>query len=257
MDLLHICLLLLGGVAGGTISALAGGAAIVTFPALLATGISPVIATASNMVALSPGSFLAALYDRSQLPPLDRSFVIMVVSSVVGALVGATVLMVTPERVFASLIPLLLGFATVLFGFAGRISNWLQRRAMDRGDHGPHSWTDSIGWLLPVSVYGGYFGAGVGVLLLGVLSIGTRGDYRSANVAKNLLTSLNTLTVAAFFTAQGVVAWPQALTMMAGALVGSIIGARLSQVVPNEIARVMVVVVGAALTFAFAWRYWF
>jgi uncharacterized membrane protein YfcA len=257
MDPLHIALLLIAGVVGGTISTLVGGAAIVTFPALLATGISPVLATASNMVALTPATFLAALYDRSQLPPLGRSFVGLVLASIGGAVIGASLLLITPVHVFAALVPLLLGFATVLFAFAGRISAWVRAKAEARGEKGPHRWTNTIGWLFPVSVYGGFFGAGVGVLLLGVLSIGTGGDYRSANVAKNLVTSLNTLVVSSFFAVQGIVAWPQALAMMVGALVGSFIGARLAQVVPNHVARGMVIIVGALLTGAFAWRYWF
>ena len=109
MDLTHIVLLLIGGVAGGAISALVGGAAIVTFPVLLATGISPMLATTSNMVALAPGNLFAALYDRSQLPPLGRSFALMVAASFVGSLIGASLLIFTPERVFALLVPLLLG----------------------------------------------------------------------------------------------------------------------------------------------------
>jgi uncharacterized membrane protein YfcA len=260
MDPLHIVLLLIAGIVGGAISALAGGAAIITFPVLLATGISPVLATTSNMVALAPGNFFSALYDRSQLPPLGRSFAAMVIASIVGALAGASLLLLTPERVFEVLVPLLLGFATVLFATAGRISAFLRARAEARGQAsgpGEARWTNTIAWLLPVSIYGGYFGAGVGVLLLGVMSIGTGGEYRSANVAKNLVTSLNTVVVSTFFAVRGMVAWPQALTMMAGALIGAIIGARIAQVVPNSVARVMVVVVGAVLTVAFAWRYWF
>lgn len=257
MDLLHIVFLLIAGIVGGAISALVGGAAIITFPALLATGISPVIAAASNLVALTPGIFLAAMYDRAQFPPLGRSFVALVIASVLGAAAGATLLLLTPERVFSVLIPLLLGFATVLFGYAGRISAWLRTRRAARGEEGPHRWTETIGWLMPVSVYGGYFGAGVGVLLLGVISIGTGGDYRSANVTKNLVTSLNNVGVGLIFGFSSAIAWPQTLTMMAGGLVGAIIGARLAQIVPNHVARVLVVVVGAALTCAFAWRYWF
>ena len=114
----------------------------------------------------------------------------MVAASVAGALAGATLLMVTPERVFAALIPLLLGFATVLFAYAGRISAWLRARGEARGD-GAHNWGAIVAWLLPVSVYGGYFGAGLGVLVLGVLSVGTGGDYRSANVTKNLVVGIN------------------------------------------------------------------
>jgi uncharacterized membrane protein YfcA len=256
VDLLSIILLLIAGVAGGVISSLAGGASIITFPVLLATGISPVMATATNTVALSPGNIIAAWYERAQLPPLGHSFIFLVVSSVAATLAGGALLLLTPERVFARLVPLLLGFATVLFAYAGRITAWLRARAAARGDEGPHRWTRSIVWLMPVSVYGGYFGAGLGVLVLGVLSVGTGGDYRSANVTKNVVISLNSLTVSAFFVVTGLVAWPQVLVMMMGALAGGAIGARTAQVVSNEAARRMVVVVGAILTAAFAWRYW-
>jgi uncharacterized membrane protein YfcA len=254
MDSLHIVLLLGAGIVGGTLSALIGGAAIITFPALLATGLNPVLATAANMVALTPGNFVAALYDRGQLPPFDRSFVWLVLASILGALAGAALLLVTPVRVFAALVPLLLGFATVLFACSGRMSAWLRARAAARGRPGITHWGSSIAALVPVSIYGGYFG---GVMLLAVLSIGTDGDYRSANVTKNLVTSLNCVVVSAFFVAEGAVSWGPALVMMAGALVGALLGARLAQVLPNEIARSLVVAVGALLTGAFAWRYWF
>jgi len=255
MDPLHILFLLVAGVAGGVISTLAGGAAVITFPALLATGISPVLATATNMMALVPGNILAVFYDRAQLPPLGRAFVALIAASVVGTVIGALLLLLTPERLFAALVPLLLGFATVLFAYAGRISAWLRERAAARGEGG-QSWTRMIAWLLPVSVYGGYFGAGLGVLVLGVVSVGTGGDYRSANVTKNLVVSINSAVVSAFFASQGLVAWPQALVMMAGVPLGALLGVRLARVLPNRVARALVVGVGALLTVAFAWRYW-
>src|SRR6266540_1650751 len=252
MDPLHILLLVVAGIVGGIISSIAGGAALFIFPALLATGLSPVVATAVSTTALTPSLFLAALYDRAQLPPLDRSFLGMIVVSVVGGLIGAALLLLTPERMFAALVPLLLGFATVLFAFAGRISAWLTARAAPDGEgRAPHS----LAALLPVCVYGGYFGAGVGVLMLGVLSVGTGGDYRSANVTKNLVSSLNSLTAAVIFAVQGVVAWPATLVMIAGTLIGALVGARLAQVMPNQTARGLVVIVGALLTAVFAWRY--
>jgi uncharacterized membrane protein YfcA len=256
MPLSHAFLLILTGIAGGAISSLVGGAALVTYPVLLAAGIPPVIATVCNLVALSPGNLLAALYDRGQLPPFNRSFVALVIASLLGALAGALVLLRTPEHMFEVLVPILLGFATVLFAYAGRISAFVRARAGDRGKS-PHRWSHSIGVILPVSFYGGYFGAGVGVLLLGVLSIGTPGDYRAANVTKNLVTSLNSLTAAVVFIAQGAVLWPPTLVMMVGALIGAIIGARLAQIAPHGLKRVVVVAVGALLTVVFAWRYWF
>src|ERR1043166_5061171 len=98
MDPLHIAFLFFAGIAGGTISTLAGGAAIITFPALLATGISPVLASCSNLVALVPGNLLSVYYDRTQLPPLGRSFAGLAAASVLGALAGATLLMFTTAR---------------------------------------------------------------------------------------------------------------------------------------------------------------
>jgi hypothetical protein len=238
-------------------AALVGGASVLTFPVLLATGLPPVVATASNLVAVSPGNFLAALADRSQLPPFNRAFIGLITASVLGALAGAMLLMVTPFRLFEVLIPLLLGFATVLFAYASRITQWLRARAQARGGGAPRMSVTSIPMLLPVSVYGGYFGAGVGVLLLGVLSIATGGDYRSANVAKNLVASLNTLVASICFIANGAVSWPPTLSMMAGCLIGGFCGGHLARIVPQQVMRVVVVAVGAALTAAFVWRYWF
>jgi len=256
MDLHAGAMLVAAGIVGGTISSLVGGAAIVTFPALIATGLDPVVATATNLVALVPGNFLASLYDRTQLPPLDRAFAGLLAASLLGAAVGAILLMLTPVSLFAAFVPALLAFATVLFAYARRISDWIHARAAAQGGEA-NRWSGSAAALLPVSVYTGYFGAGAGVMLLAVLSIGTRGDYRSANVTKNLVTSLNSLVAACVFVAQGKVAWPATLTMMAGALAGGLIGARLAQVVPREAMRALVVVVGALLTAIFAWRYWF
>jgi uncharacterized membrane protein YfcA len=253
VDFLDSILLILAGVAGGIISSLVGGAALVTYPALLSVGLPPVTATICNLVALMPGNFLAALYDRGQLPPFDRAFIGLVVASLVGAGVGAGVLLITPERVFAYFVPALMAFATVLFAYAGRISTWLRARATEKG---AHRWAHSMTVIFPVSFYGGYFGAGVGVLLLGVLSIGTGGDYRSANTTKNLVTSLNSMVAAALFITHGAVRWPPTLMMLAGALVGAFIGARLAQVVPHAVMRVVVTLVGALLTVVFAWRYW-
>jgi uncharacterized membrane protein YfcA len=248
-------MLVAAGIAGGAISALVGGAAVVTFPALIATGLSPVVATATNLLALVPGNFLAALYDRGKLPPLDRGFVGLVAVSLGGAALGAVLLLLTPERLFAVLVPALLGFSTVLFAYAAPISNWIRARALARGRaRSPSGGVVAV--LVPCSVYGGYFGAGVGVLLLGVLSIASGGDYRAANATKNLVTSLNSMVAALIFMVQGIVSWPATLAMMAGALIGAYIGARLAQVVPREIMRWVVVAVGALLTALFAWRYW-
>jgi len=257
MDLSTAAILGAAGLAGGTLSSMVGGAALITFPALLAAGLSPLTATASNMVALTPGNFIAALTDRTQLPRLDRAFVGLVVASLAGAAFGAALLLVTPARMFEILVPLLLGFATLMVAFGDRISQWVRARAMARHGREPTVRITSVPILLPVSIYGGYFGAGVGVLLIAVLSIVTAGDYRAANVTKNLVTSLNSFVASAMFAAQGIVSWPAALLMMGGALVGGLIGAQIARHAPRDIMRVVVIIVGCLLTAVYAWRYWF
>jgi uncharacterized membrane protein YfcA len=257
VDLHTVLILIATGLVGGLMASLVGGASVITFPVLLAVGLPPVVATASNLVAVSAGNFLAALTDRAKLPPFNRAFIGLVLASVLGALIGAVLLLATPERRFEQLIPLLLGFATILFAFAGNITQWLRARAAARGREWKKMSVTSVPLVLPISVYGGYFGAGAGTLLLGVLTIATEGDYRSANAAKNLVSSLNTVAAAAWFITHGAVSWPQTLAMMAGCLVGGFCGAHLARRAPQQYMRVLVMAVGALLTAVFAWRYWF
>jgi uncharacterized membrane protein YfcA len=205
---------------------------------------------------LVPSNMLAALADRSQLPPLDRAFGGLIVASVVGSGLGAVLLVLTPERVFELIVPLLLGFATLLFAFSARISAWLRARAERQGRTIALNVTN-LKMLLPVSFYGGYFGSGVGVLLLGVLSLATAGDYRAANVTKNLVGSLNTGVAAVIYIVQGAVLWPQTLALMAGTVAGGLAGSYLARVIPRQLVRVLIIGVGAVLTVAFARRYWF
>ena len=148
---------------------------------------------------------------------------------------------------FEILVPILLGFATVLFAFAQQAGDWLRAHAARRGRDIDFSVT-SLKMLLPVSFYNGYFGAGVGVLMLGVMSVATGGDYRSANVAKNLVGGLNGIAAIAIFIAKGSVIWPQTLALMAGCIAGGVAGSWLARLVPRNAMRIAVVVIGALLT---------
>lgn len=255
MDTWQICLLLGGGVLGGITASLIGGAAVFTFPVLIAAGLSATNAAATNLLALMPGILLAAVWDRGQLPK-ERSFCWLLAASLGGALIGALLFIFTPERYFRFLVPILLGFSTVLFAYAPTISTWLERRAAARGQGDGALWLQTTGALVPASIYGGYFGAGAGVLLLSVLSVATKGDYRSANATKNLVTSLNSLVAAAVFAWEGKIVWEAALIMMLGGVAGGNIGARLAQIAPRDVMRWAVVAMGALLTAFFAWRYW-
>jgi hypothetical protein len=256
MDILTFAFLAATGVVAGIIATMVGGAAVVIYPALIATGVSPQLAAVCNLASVMPATMLASLADRSQLPPFDRAFVGLIIASIVGAGLGAALLVLTPERLFAQIVPLLLGFATLLFAFSERISVWLRARAEGRGHAIAFNFA-SLKVILPVSFYGGYFGAGVGILMLGVFSLATGGDYRSANVAKNFVSSLNGLAATLVFATQGAVLWPQTLALAIGTVGGGLIGAYVARVVPRNVIRVLIVVVGIALTIAFARRYWF
>jgi uncharacterized membrane protein YfcA len=257
VDLPTVAILLATGVGGGLMASMVGGASVLTFPVLVAVGLPPVVATASNLVAVSAGNFVAAFTDRSNLPPFNRAFVGLVMASFLGAVLGAVLLLATPERRFEQLIPLLLCFTTILFAFARQITQWMRARARAQGQDEWKLSVTSVPLILPISVYGGYFGAGAGTLLLGVLTIATEGDYRRANVAKNLVSSLNTVAASTWFISHGAVSWPQTLVMMVGCLIGGYSGAHLARRLPHEKMRWAVVAMSAILTAVFAWRYWF
>lgn len=256
MDLTATTILVGAGRVGGIIASIVGGAAVVAYPALIAAGVSPQLAAVCNLTALMPGTMLAALADRTQLPPFNRAFAGLIAASVLGAGLGASLLLLTPARMFTVFVPLLLGFATVLFAYSERISAYLRSRAADRGHEITFN-VASLKMLLPVSFYGGYFGAGVGILMLGVFTVATGGDYRSANVAKNFVASLNGLAASIVFATHGAIMWPQTLALMAGTIGGGLIGSHLARIIPRHLVRVLIVAVGAALTAAFMRRYWF
>ncbi len=256
MDLLTASMLFAAGVAGGVLSGVIGGASLVTFPALLAAGLPPINAAVTNLFALVPANVAAAFTERTQLPRFDRAFAVLLIVSAFGAAAGGTLLLLTPSRMFEVLVPLLLGFATLLLACSAQITGWLRARTPVRAGGDANLGMASVP-LFPVSIYGGYFGAGVGVLLLGVLMVATHGDYRSANVVKNIMIALNTTIAAALFTWQGAVIWPATLMMMAGAVLGGLLAGRLVRIVPPELMRLALVAMGVLLTATFAWRYWF
>src|SRR6267142_2074285 len=221
MDVQTGLLLFGAGVAGGIVTAMVGGASLITFPALLAGGLPAVVANASNTVALTPGNLVAAL-------PL-----------------------LTPEKAFTAIVPLLIGFATLLFALSGRIRAWIVSRAATSDG------TGSAALLFaPVAVYGGYFGAGMSVMLLAILSVSRPGDFRTINVIKNLLSGLTSAVAVVVFVLQGVVAWPPTVVVMAGAVLGGFAGGRLVRVVSPDLMRWIVIVVGTILTVVYARRYW-
>jgi uncharacterized protein len=257
MGILESALLVAVGFGGGAITALIGGASLVTFPALVGIGVSPVGAVIVSLVALIPANLAAAWLDRTELPEWDRSFTVLLAVALVGSVVGAALLLATSEKIFGAIVPLLLGGATALFAFSGRVAKWLERTFAHATSARRSRWGTAMAGMIPVSLYIGYFGAGASIMLLGILSVGSGGDYRTANAVKNLISGLTCISAAILFVAQDAVAWTPVFLMMAGGLAGSAVGVRIAQVAPREAMRVAVIATSALLTAAFAWRYWF
>ena len=255
MDGASATMLFGAGIAGGIVTAIAGGSSLITFPALLAAGLPPIVANASNAVGLLPGNFIAGLADPERMPRWDRSLLGLTLVCVAGSVAGAVLLLVTPEKAFTAVVPLLIGFATILFALSDRVRQWIQSRPA--AGRGVRMSADGLKILLliPVAIYGGYFGAGMSVMLLAILSVGFD-EFRTTNVIKNLLAGLTSLVASVVFVAQGMIAWPPVIVMMAGALIGGFTGGRLVRVLRPELVRWIVIVVGTILTVVYARRYW-
>jgi uncharacterized protein len=248
MDIGIGALLFGAGLAGGVANAMAGGATLITFPAMLASGLPPIVANASNAVAVTPGHVVAALADRARLPRLDRALVLGLAASLLGGALGAFLLLATPERLFTLLVPALIGIATLVFALGRNIRSGVVDGARSDGLRSA--------LLVPMSVYGGYFGGGSGVMYLAVLVVTGREDVRQANVLKNLLASVVSAVTIAIFVMQGIVSWPETTVMLVGAMLGGFLGGRLIAVLNPTTVRAIVVSVGTVITLVYAWRYW-
>ena len=189
------------------------------------------------------------------MPRWDRSLLGLALVCVAGSVAGAVLLLVTPEKAFTAVVPLLIGFATILFAMSGRVRLWIESRPTAGGGARVSADGLRILMLIPVAIYGGYFGAGMSVMLLGILSVGI-GEFRTTNVIKNLLAGLTSLVASIVFVVQGMVAWPPTTVMMVGALIGGFTGGRLVRVLRPELVRWIVIAVGTILTAVYARRYW-
>ena len=172
-----------------------GGASLICFPALLAAGLPPIVANASSTVALTPGNLVAGFADLERMPRWDRAFAEPGADRHRGKRGRRGALARDTREAFTAVVPLLIGFATILFALSGRIRLWILSRT---ADHAP-----SAGWssllFAPVAVYGGYFGAGMSVMILAILSVSRADEFRTANVIKNLLSGLTSFVAVVVF----------------------------------------------------------
>ncbi len=237
----NVILVFVSALAAGAVNSVAGGGTLLTFPSLL-TLLGPVAANATSTTALLPGSLSAAFGYRAELRRARRHLVLLGPPSLVGGIIGSILLIRLPERIFASAIPWLLITASVLL-LAQRP---LQRRLQANPNAAPHRGTRAavVFFQLLVGVYGGYFGAGIGILMLSSLAFMGISDIHEMNAVKNILAAtMNGVSVVVFVVA-GAVAWKYALLMAVAAILGGYAGARTARRLRPDYVRAIVVAVG-------------
>lgn len=242
----HWILLALGGFGAGAMNAIAGGGTFLSFPALLAIGLPPVTANASNSVALWPASLASAWAYRRELARYRRHLPRLTLAAFLGGALGGGLLLVTSNALFARLVPWLLLTATLLFALAPRINRWLEarRRAGPRQTLG---WGGTIFQLL-VSVYGGFFGAGMGIVMIAAIAMQGIEDINEINALKNWLSAVIYSVAALTFTLGGAVSWPHTLVVLLAAAAGGYLAGRIARRLPAIWLRRFILLVGTALT---------
>jgi hypothetical protein len=255
MDLTLILLILAGGFLAGGMNAVAGGGTFFSFPALLAAGVPPVTASASNTFALWPASLSSAWAYRREALRHRRWATLLVGVSFVGGIAGGLLLLATTNAAFARLIPWLLLVATVLFACSAQISRLVARLrgavGTPRGDPGGPG---GALFQFIVAVYGGFFGAGLGILTLAALAIQGFDDMQEINALKNLTSAVNYTVAAATFVIAGAISWPHTLVMLGSATAGGYAGAAFARRLPAPILRRFVVAVGTLLTIVYFYK---
>jgi uncharacterized membrane protein YfcA len=245
--------LCLSALAAGIMNALAGGGTLLTFPALL-TAVSEVPANVTSTLALLPGSIASAYGYRRELRASRRWIWLLTIPSLVGGTIGALLVTMLDERIFKALVPWLVLLAAMLFLFQPSISRLVRRGHADSKHPRPPSWRIRVlvvGCQLLVGVYGGYFGAGIGILMLTSLAFLDLADIHEMNALKTWLAFCINGISAVLFAFSGQVEWSYALAMAAAAMVGGYVGARLALRLPAVYVRWVVIVIGFTLAIHF------
>jgi uncharacterized membrane protein YfcA len=255
MSVAEIIGLTAAAVAAGMINAIAGGGTLVTFPALLAFGISPVVANATSTLALFIGTAGSVYGYRRQIAAVKPWLNRFVPVSLLGGFLGSVILTSTRESIFAKLVPFLLLFATLLFLAQGAF-----RRFAGFGDASGkaaspqhHAVWVAVLFQFFVAVYGGYFGAGIGILMLASLGFLGLSDIHEMNGLKTMLGSLINLVATGWFVAAGLIDWPRAGVMTVGALAGYFLGAHFAQRIPQKAVRNLITAIGLLIS---AWLFY-
>jgi uncharacterized protein len=258
VTLSHAILLFFAAMLGGLLNSVAGGGGFIAFPALLFTGVNPINANATNTVALWPGTLASVgaywreFQDRNNWKLLRPLFVV----TFVGSIIGALLLLYTPERTFVQLIPWLLGGATLLFIFGGKMTAFVRQHINHHVEQHATRLTLVAGTFiqLALAVYIGYFGAGAGIIMLALFAVMGMENIHTMNAFKSLLaTCANGVAVIMFIIFRKVL-WMQALIMLTGAMIGGYFGAWYAQKLDPKHVRYVVIAIGCTMTAYFTWK---
>jgi len=254
MTLSNAALLFVADGLAGMMNSVAGGGSFISFPALIFTGVLPIPANATSTVALWPGAVASAAAYRKRFPRDFRILLEMIATSVVGGTLGALVLLRTPQNTFLRFVPYLFLLATLLLMFGKKLATWME--AVFRTSQQPR-------WLIVVAsnffqfliaFYGGFFGAGIGIMMLALLTMLRMEDIHAMNALKTLLNAAINGAAVVTFIAAGAVLWPQASVMLVGAVLGGYGGAHYAQKLDPQVVRRFVIAVGIAMSAYFFLR---
>jgi uncharacterized membrane protein YfcA len=229
------------GIVAGTMNTIVGSGTLVTFPTLLGFGYDPVVANVSNTVGLVPGSIAGAIGYRSELSGQRSRTIRLACATALGGLTGAILLLVLPAAAFKAIVPVFIGIALVLVVVQPRVARWAAARRDEAPEHvGPVG----LVAIFLTGVYGGYFGAAQGIIIMAVLGVALHETLQRMNAVKNILAGLANLVAALVFVAVAEIAWGPALLIALGATVGGVVGARVGRRLPPWGLRLVIVAVG-------------
>jgi uncharacterized membrane protein YfcA len=246
MSVLEALAIVGAGLVAGTINTIVGSGSLITFPTLLAFGFSPVVANVSNTVGLVPGSLSGAIAYRSELRGQRPRLMVLGIASVAGGVTGAVLLLALPGSVFRHVVPVLILIACVLVA----LQPGLSARLALRPDRPAHGGPVLFGSVFLTGVYGGYFGAAQGVILLSLLGIFLSDHLQKLNATKNVLAFLVNGVAGLLFIVFAHVAWEAAGLLAAGSIVGGQVGGALGRRFPAPVLRAVIIVVGVIAAIA-------
>lgn len=238
----------------GVLNSIFGGGSFVSFPILLLTGVPPIHANATNTAALWPGTVASTAAYRREVAAHARLLPLLTIVGAAGGVIGAKILLRTPQSTFMRLIPWLLLAGTLLFVYGARVARWVRERTQHRPRVSAATRGVTVVLLLLISVYIGYFGAGVGILVAAVFALMGLESMHAINGLRTYLVSVSNLVAIVTFIAAGAVLWPQALVMVSGAALGGYGGAHYAQKMDSRRVRQLVIFIGLATSAYFFLR---